>query len=48
MKKLLSLLLAGVMAFSMAACSDSKSADIHAKSEGVMSYEEYSAAALDS
>ena len=48
MKKLLSLLLAGVMAFSMAACSDSKSTDIHAKSEGVMSYEEYSAAALDS
>ncbi len=48
MKKLISLLLAGVMAFSMAACSDSKSADIHAKSEGVMTYEEYAAAALDS
>ena len=48
MKKLIALLLAGVMAFSMAACSNTKTTDVHAKSEGTMTYEQYAAADLDS
>jgi len=47
MKKILAMVLALTMAVSMAACGNGKSQDIHAKSEGVMTYEEYAAAALD-
>ncbi|MBQ8599405.1 MAG: hypothetical protein IJ411_04745 [Oscillospiraceae bacterium] len=48
MKKLIALVLAGVMAFTMAACSSSSTeTDVHAKSEGVMTYEQYAAADLD-
>ncbi len=47
MKKILALALAGVMALSMAACSE-KAEDPNKKSEGVMTYEQYDAAALDS
>ena len=45
MKKIIALLLTLIMAVSMVACSSGD--DIHAKSEGVMTYEEYAAAALD-
>ena len=48
MKKIITLLMAGVMAFSMAACSNSATKDVHAKSEGTMTYAQYDAAALDS
>lgn len=49
MKKLLALVLAGVMALSMAACFEKEpSFDPAAKSEGVMTYEEYAAAPMDS
>lgn len=49
MKKLLAMVLALAMAVSMVACGNAeKTVDIHAKSEGVMTYEEYAAAALDS
>ncbi len=49
MRKLLAMVLALAMAVSMVACGNAKKAvDIHAKSEGVMTYEEYAAAALDS
>ena len=48
MKKIIALLMAGVMAFSMAACSNSATKDVHAKSEGTMTYAQYDAAALDS
>ncbi len=48
MKKLFAMVMVFVMALSMAACgSAEKTEDIHAKSEGVMTYEEYAAAALD-
>jgi len=43
MKKTITLLLALVMVFALASCT----ADIFAKSEGVMTYEEYAAADLD-
>ncbi len=46
MKKILALLMAGAMALSMAACS--KAEDPNKKSEGVMTYAQYDAAALDS
>lgn len=50
MKKLLAVLLASVMTLSFAACGSSQSADADedVKSEGVMTYEEYMAADLDS
>ena len=49
MKKLLAMVLVLAMAVSMVACGNAqKTVDIHAKSEGVMTYEEYAAAALDS
>ena len=48
MKKIIALLMAGVMAFSMAACGNSATKDVHAKSEGTMTYAQYDAAALDS
>ena len=49
MRKLLAMVLALAMAVSMVACGNAqKTVDIHAKSEGVMTYEEYAAAALDS
>jgi len=49
MRKLLAMVLALAMAVSMVACgNEEKTVDIHAKSEGVMTYEEYAAAALDS
>ena len=49
MKKLLAMVLALAMAVSMVACGNAqKTVDIHAKSEGVMTYEEYAVAALDS
>lgn len=47
MKKLLALALAGLMTLSMAACSNNEF-DPSAKSEGVMTYEEYAAAELES
>ena len=47
MKKLMAMVLALAMAVSMVACGNAK-VDIHAKSEGVMTYEEYAAADLDS
>ena len=49
MKKILSLLLAFVMVFALAACGGGEPAvDPNAKSEGVMTYAEYAAADLDS
>lgn len=45
MKKLTALLMAGMMMFGLAACGGE---DITAKSEGVMTYAEYAAAAVDS
>lgn len=45
MKKLTALLMAGMMMFGLAACGGE---DINAKSEGVMTYAEYAAAAVDS
>ncbi|MCH5258323.1 MAG: hypothetical protein J1F18_01160 [Lachnospiraceae bacterium] len=47
MKKLTALLLAGAMVFACVGCG-SNSGDTDAKSEGVMTYDEYVAAALDS
>ena len=46
MKKFFALALALVMVMAMAACGN-KAADVNAKSEGVMTYAEYDAAALD-
>lgn len=43
MKRILALALVCIMTLGFAACSE----DIHAKSEGVMTYEEYAAAELD-
>lgn len=51
MKKLTALLLAGAMVFACVGCGSnggSNSGDTDAKSEGVMTYDEYVAAALDS
>ena len=51
MKKLTALLLAGVMVFACVGCGSnggSNGGDTDAKSEGVMTYDEYVAAALDS
>ncbi len=45
MKKILALLLACVLAFAMVACSGGETPDV--KSEGVMTYDEYVAAALE-
>ena len=48
MKKLFAMILALAMVLTLGACSDSgKKTDINAKSEGVMTYAEYEAAALD-
>ena len=48
MKKILAMVLAFAMAISMAACgSADEKADIHVKSAGVMTYEEYAAAELN-
>lgn len=47
MKKLIAMLLALSMAFALTACGGSSSGDVDAKSEGVMTYAEYDAAALD-
>jgi len=47
MKKIVAMVVVLAMAVSMAACGNTKTKDIHAKSEGVMTYEEYAAAALD-
>ena len=47
MKKIFALLLVLAMVFALAACGGSKTADINAKSEGVMTYAEYAAAELD-
>ena len=44
MKKVFALLLALVMIFALAACGEKKADDIFAKSEGVMTFEEYMAA----
>ena len=46
MKKILSLVMLFVLALSVIACGDAAN-DINVKSEGVMTYEEYAAAALD-
>lgn len=46
MKKITALLLTGLLALSVAGCGNSADADV--KSEGVMTYEEYAAAELDS
>ncbi|MBQ2767331.1 MAG: hypothetical protein IJF49_04545 [Clostridia bacterium] len=46
MKKILSLVMLFVLALSVVACGD-QTGDINAKSEGVMTYAEYAAAALD-
>ena len=45
MKKVIALLLACVLAFAMVACGGGEAADV--KGEGVMTYAEYAAAALD-
>ena len=45
MKKVIALLLACVLAFAMVACGGGEKADV--KGEGVMTYAEYAAAALD-
>ena len=47
MKKYLAVLLAAAMVFALAGCG-SKDAGTDEKSEGVMTYEEYMAAPLDS
>lgn len=49
MKKLVSLLLVLALTFAFVGCGNTAAKkDIHAKGEGVMTYEEYAAAALDS
>ena len=45
--KILAGALASTMVLSMAACGNTKTQDIHAKSEGVMTHAEYVAAELD-
>ena len=48
MKKLIALVMAVVMMFAMAACGGTdKDSDVNVKSEGVMTWAEYDAAALD-
>ena len=49
MKKFIALLMAMMMVLALGACTDKgdKGTDINAKSEGVMTYAEYAAAALD-
>lgn len=47
MKKILALILALCMFFSFSACKKEKKADPAAKSEGVMTYDEYAAAKID-
>ena len=48
MKKFIALLMAMMMVLALGACGDKNAADdINAKSEGVMTYAEYAAAALD-
>jgi len=47
MKKFTAVLLTLALAFSFAGCAKSGSDDVNAKSEGVMTYAEYAAAALD-
>lgn len=47
MKKLTTLLLAGVLALACVACGGTKKDDPAVKSEGIMTYAEYDAAALD-
>ena len=49
MKKMIALAMALVMVFAMAACGNNagNDADVNVKSEGVMTYAEYDAAALD-
>ena len=47
MKKLFAMLLALAMVFALAACSNEPEFDPNEKSEGVMTYAEYDAAALD-
>ncbi len=48
MKKIVALMLALVMVFALVACGTESKKDIHAKGEGVMTYAEYVAAAMDS
>ncbi|MBR0327214.1 MAG: hypothetical protein IIX09_05365, partial [Clostridia bacterium] len=47
MKKVLLFVLAAMMVLSCVACGEAKE-DINAKSEGVMTWDEYNAAAIDS
>ena len=47
MKKIFALLLAVMMIFTLAACANTAKDEGDVKSEGVMTYEEYAAAALD-
>ena len=47
MKKFIALLMAMVMVLALGACADKGGNDINAKSEGVMTYAQYDAAALD-
>ena len=47
MKKLMSLFLVLALAFACVGCGSGSDGDADAKSEGVMTYEEYAAAALD-
>mgnify|MGYP002623521576 CR=1 FL=1 len=47
-KRALSVMLASVMALSLAACGSGSAKDVNAKSEGVMTYAEYVAAPVDS
>ncbi len=48
MKKIVALMLALVMVFALVACGTTPKKDIHAKGEGVMTYAQYEAAAMDS
>ena len=48
MKKFIALLMAMMMILALGACANDNAADTDKKSEGVMTYEEYAAAALDS
>ena len=48
MKKFIALLMAVMMVLALGACGNEKAGDdINAKSEGVMTYAEYDAAAMD-
>lgn len=48
MKKTIALSMVLALTLALTACGQSKSTDVNAKSEGVMTYEEYAAAELDS